>query len=75
MAIDIEIKYTEPYLPLSGPQGRSGRNEEEKILDPAGILNSHLSVIRPIASHCTHCVTTALEVKIEIISFEDHLMR
>jgi hypothetical protein len=36
---------------LGGPQSRSGRREEEKILDPTGTRTPDPSVVQPVASH------------------------
>jgi hypothetical protein len=41
---------------LGGPQSRSGRCEEVKILDPTGTLTSTL---QPVASHNNDCTTAA----------------
>jgi hypothetical protein len=38
---------------LGGPQSRSGRRGEEKILDPTGTRNSDPLVVQPVASHYT----------------------
>jgi hypothetical protein len=47
----------EPRYPLDkrlgGPQSRSGRHREEKILDPTGTRLSGPSVIQPVASRYT----------------------
>jgi hypothetical protein len=43
---------------LGGPQSRSGRRGEDKILDPSGTFNSD-SVIRPVASRYTDCAVPA----------------
>jgi hypothetical protein len=41
------------YRRLSGPQSRSGRRGEEKILDPTGTRTPDPSVVRPVASRYT----------------------
>jgi hypothetical protein len=41
------------YMRLGGPQSRSGRRGEEKILEPYRDLRSDPSVVQPVASHYT----------------------
>jgi hypothetical protein len=42
---------------LGGPQSRSGRRGEEKILEPTGTRNSDPSVVQPVVSHYTDYVS------------------
>jgi hypothetical protein len=44
---------------LDGPQNRYGRHGEVKILDPIGNRTPNPSVVQPVASRYTDCVTAA----------------
>jgi hypothetical protein len=44
---------------LGGPQIRSGRLGEDKILDPTGTRTSDCSVVQPVASRYTDCAIPA----------------
>jgi hypothetical protein len=64
----------EPPVPLDrrlgGPQSRSGRHGEEKILTPTGTRNSEPSVLRFLASRYTDCAIPApvsCEVRTELL--------
>jgi hypothetical protein len=46
---------------LGGPQSRSGRHGEEKILDPTGTRNSDPSIVQPVASRSTDNPGSKLE--------------
>jgi hypothetical protein len=47
------------YRRLGGPQSRSGRHGEVKILDPTGTFTPDLSVVQPVASRYTDCAIPA----------------
>jgi hypothetical protein len=53
---------------LSGPQSRSGRLGEEKILDPTRTLNSDLLVVQPIGSHYTDYAILAPPILFMVIT-------
>jgi hypothetical protein len=44
---------------LGGPQNRSGRSREEKILDPTGTRTPNSSVVQPVASRYPDYATPA----------------
>jgi hypothetical protein len=52
-----------------GPQSRSGRRGEEKILDPTGTRKSDLSVVHPVTSLYTDCAIPAHDLVHILINF------
>jgi hypothetical protein len=52
---------------LGGPQSRSGRRGEEKILHPTGTRNSDPSVVQPIPSRYTDYAIPAPKVEVILL--------